>query len=69
MKLATDTRPGIRCTECGARLDPGERCDCERTQNARPATKRIIEHNKPMMKNAFSNTRRINRTYLDFDCK
>lgn len=58
MKLATDTRPGIRCTECGARVDPGERCDCERTaaekRTARQLahTRRIIAHNIRMMEQA-----------------
>ena len=54
----TDNRHGIRCTECGARLDPGERCDCERTaaekQTARQLahTRRIIAHNIRMMERA-----------------
>lgn len=24
--------PYIRCVNCGAHLDPGERCDCERRE-------------------------------------
>lgn len=61
--------PGIRCTECGCRLDPGERCDCKTNPDASPSTRQIIEHNKAMMKTAYSNSRRINQAYLNFDFK
>lgn len=56
--MATDTRPGIRCMECGARLDPGERCDCERAASEKRTakqlahTRRIIAHNIRMMERA-----------------
>lgn len=61
--------PGVRCVECGCRLDPGERCDCETNSAARSSTKQIIEHNKAIMKTAYSNSRRINQAYLNFDFK
>lgn len=50
--------PGIRCVECGARLDPGERCDCEKTiaqqREARKSakTREIVAHNMRMMERA-----------------
>lgn len=30
------------CEKCGANLDPGEKCDCEKT--ATPARRRIVSH-------------------------
>ena len=50
--------PGILCVNCGCRLDPGERCDCEQReqQNAQQRktakTRRIIAHNIRMMEQA-----------------
>ena len=50
--------PGIRFVNCGCRLDPGERCDCERTEAERRAaekaarTRRIVEHNQRVMEQA-----------------
>lgn len=47
--------PGIRCVNCGCRLDPGERCDCEkitaekRTVEQLARTRRIVEHNLRVM--------------------
>lgn len=32
------------CPDCGARLDPGERCDCHEQEQAKPVTQKI----KPM---------------------
>ena len=29
--------PGIRCVNCGCRLDSGERCDCEQQEAQRKA--------------------------------
>lgn len=52
------TGPGIRCVDCGCRLDPGERCDCEKQEDERKtaekaaATRRIAEHNLRMMEQA-----------------
>ena len=49
---------GIRCMECGCRLDPGERCDCEkitaekRTAEQLAKTRRIVEHNLHVMEEA-----------------
>ena len=49
---------GIRCCECGCRLDPGERCDCEkenaerRTAEQLAKTRRIIAQNIRMMEQA-----------------
>lgn len=60
--MATDTRPGLRCTECGARLDRNEYyshiCECEReaaekrTAKQLAHTRRIIAHNIRMMEQA-----------------
>lgn len=50
--------PGIRCVNCGCRLDPGERCDCEeievrqKTAAEKAKTRRIIAHNMRMMEKA-----------------
>lgn len=50
--------PGIVCTNCGCRLDPGERCDCEEReqrsaqQRKTAKTRRIIAHNIRMMEQA-----------------
>ena len=50
--------PGIRCVNCGCRLDPGERCDCEkitaekRTAEQMERTRRIVEHNLRLMEEA-----------------
>lgn len=48
----------VRCTDCGAMLDPGERCDCERLNAERrkvdkqAKTQAIIAHNLEMMEQA-----------------
>ena len=48
----------VRCVNCGCRLAPGERCDCERVEAERRAaekaanTRRIVEHNLRMMEQA-----------------
>ena len=50
--------PGIRCVECGAWLDPGERCDCAKTiakqREARKSarTREIVANNIRMMERA-----------------
>lgn len=50
--------PGICCVNCGCRLDPGERCDCEkitaekRTAEQLARTRRIVEHNLRVMEEA-----------------
>lgn len=62
--------PGIRCEECGSYYDRQDgRCDCKTNPDAKPSTRQIIEHNKAMMKTAYSNSRRINQAYLNFDFK
>lgn len=54
----TEKKPGVRCVNCGCRLDPGERCDCERierqnrTAEQRARTRAIIEHNMRMIEQA-----------------
>ena len=54
---------GVRCVNCGAWLEPGDRCDCERQQaqkrEAEQQAKRraIIAHNRAMME----------RAYLEYD--
>lgn len=56
--MSRKNSPGIVCVNCGCRLDPGERCDCERTEAERRAaaraaeTRRIVEHNPRMMEQA-----------------
>lgn len=53
-----DKKPGIRCANCGARLDSGERCDCEQymaehARKQREAKRRtIITHNMEMIAQA-----------------
>lgn len=53
-----DRRPGIKCPDCGCRLDPGEVCDCERLKaeqrmKARHAkTAAIIAHNLEVVEQA-----------------
>lgn len=50
--------PGVRCAECGCRLDPGELCDCDRIAAERAwlesfARKRkLVAHNIRMMEEA-----------------
>lgn len=50
--------PGIRCVECGCRLDPGERCDCEKLAAERAwletfaRRRKLIAHNMRMMEQA-----------------
>ena len=46
---------GSVCAECGARLDPGERCDCERQraeqlqqQRQRKARRRVAANEQAM---------------------
>lgn len=67
--MSKKSPPGVRCVECGCRLDPGERCDCKTNPDERRSTQQIIEHNKAMMKTAYSNSRRINQAFLNFDFK
>ena len=56
--MANKKGPGIRCVECGARLDPGERCDCEKIiaqqREARKSarTREIVANNIRMMERA-----------------
>jgi len=33
------------CEECGAHLDPGERCDCEKNEKARPGRRTDSKNN------------------------
>lgn len=53
-----DRRPGIKCPDCGCRLDSGEVCDCERlrAENAQKKkhakTQAIIAHNMEMIERA-----------------
>lgn len=53
-----DKYPGIRCPDCGCRLDPGEQCDCERIAAERKALKKhadtqaIIAHNLEVVEQA-----------------
>lgn len=63
--------PGIRCTECGSYYDRQDgQCDCKTNPDIMPSTRhQIVEHNKVMMKTAYSNNRRINQAYLNFDFK
>lgn len=55
--------PGVRCVNCGAWLEPGDRCDCERDQaqkrEAKQQAKRraIIAQNRAMRE----------RAYLEYD--
>lgn len=48
----------VRCVNCGCRLDPGERCDCEQQEAQRKTaaqqakTRCIVEHNTRMMEQA-----------------
>lgn len=50
--------PGIRCTDCGCRLDPGERCDCERlaaekrSKQQQAKKRQIIARNRRIMEQA-----------------
>lgn len=56
--MTSKKHPGIRCMECGARLDPGERCDCEKIiaerklAEKKARTRRIIEHNLRVVEHA-----------------
>ena len=55
--------PGVRCVNCGCRLDPGERCDCEERENQmlrKQALKKLqlAERNKRLLERAFD----------EFDC-
>ena len=37
------------CPECGATLDPGEKCDCREMQNVKkPKSARIVNIKKPL---------------------
>jgi len=50
----------VRCPDCGAFLDCGERCDCEQIAAERREAKRasqrrkLIEQNRRMMEQAFA---------------
>ena len=56
--MKRDKYPGIRCPECGARLDPDEVCDCERLKaeqeqrRKRAKTQAIIAHNLEVVEQA-----------------
>ena len=53
-----DRRPGIKCPDCGCRIDHGEVCDCERlkaekrTKERRSKTAAIIAHNLEVVEQA-----------------
>ena len=57
--MAKRNGPGIRCVNCGCRLDPGERCDCEQQEAKRRAeeraahTRQVVAHNLRMIENAY----------------
>ena len=62
--------PGIRCTECGSYYDRQDgQCDCKTNPDVMPSTRQIVEHNKVVMKTAYSNNHRITQAYLNFDFK
>lgn len=50
----------VRCPECGAFLDSGEQCDCERINAERREAKRasqrrkLVEQNRQMMEASFA---------------
>lgn len=56
--MKNDRRPGIKCPDCGCRLDHGEVCDCERlkaekrTKERRSKTAAIIAHNLEVVEQA-----------------
>lgn len=55
--------PGIRCAECGAWLDPGERCDCEKIKAEMAFLKRLSIGRK----NATRNRKMMEQAQLEFD--
>lgn len=52
--------PGVRCVNCGCRLDSGERCDCERVEaekrQSEQAARRIklVEKTRLLLEQAFA---------------
>lgn len=56
--MKNDRRPGIKCPDCGCRLDPGEVCDCERLKaemeerKKHARTQAIIAHNMEVIEQA-----------------
>ena len=55
--------PGIRCVNCGCRLDPGERCDCEEREH-----QMMLKQAMRRLELIAKNRRLLERAYDDFDC-
>lgn len=55
--------PGIRCTDCGCRLDHGEHCDCERIT----AEKRTAQQNAKIRKIVADNMRTAEQAMIEWD--
>lgn len=53
---------GAVCVECGAHLDPGERCDCEKLRAEQLQRKRIKRNWTALIKNVET----INRAWDDW---
>lgn len=52
--MMTRRTPFARCAHCGANLDPGERCDCERREAEARKGKRLHTARKGLAQNAES---------------
>lgn len=52
MSKTTNHGPGVRCPLCGANLDYGERCDCERRETDTRKAKRRHTARKELAQNA-----------------
>lgn len=55
--------PGVRCVNCGCRLDPDERCDCEERENQMLRKQALRK-----LQLAERNKRLLERAFDEFDC-
>lgn len=52
MSKTTTRGHGVKCPHCGATLDYGERCDCERREAEALKSKRLHTKHKELAQNA-----------------
>ena len=54
----------VRCPDCGAYLDSGERCDCERIHAERGEAQNLSRRRKLIAQNR----RMLERAFAEYDC-
>ena len=62
--MAKRSGPGVRCVNCGCRLDPGERCDCEERES-----QMIHKQSMRRLQLVERNKRLLERAFAEYDCR